>query len=468
MTLLAGKRVLLLEDEGLLRKALAAYLERQGADVLAVVNLGEARRVLAGESFDWALCDINLPDGSGLDLLREGAFAPTTGVVVMTAEGGLDSAVAALRAGAGDYLSKPFEPDELPLVFRRLDHNRRRARIEEHERARSEAGDAVVFFGRRLALIAEQMRRILEADARLQRHLPPILIEGETGTGKSSLARWIHRQGPRAAQPWIEINCSTLPENLAESELFGHEKGAFTDARQARIGLFEAADGGSLFLDEIGSLAPGVQAKVLSAIEERTIRRLGGNRTIAVDVRLIAASLRPLGEMVAAGQFREDLFHRLDLLRLRLPPLRAFPEDIPGLAEHLLDDLRRRYRLPRVTIGAAGAARLQAHGWPGNVRELRHELERALIYLEGEELNFAQLAQGGTGVPATAAAGDPGSLLNAAFCIPATGFAFERELESLTATVIAQALQRCNGNVSAAARLLGVSRDFVRYRIAPG
>ena len=220
------------------------------------------------------------------------------------------------------------------------------------------------------------------------------MIEGETGTGKTSIARWLHHHGPRAAGPLVEVNCPALPESLAESELFGHERGAFTDAKSARMGLFEAAKGGTLFLDELASLSLGLQAKVLKAIEDRRIRRLGGNREIDVDVRIIAASNRDLGQAVEAGEFRDDLHHRLSLFRLKIPPLRDRGDDILTLAEHLLTQLCQRHRVAPKAISPSGRARLLGHAWHGNVRELSHELERTIVFEDGDEWEFAALPGG--------------------------------------------------------------------------
>jgi len=468
---LKGSSVLVLEDEVFLRRDVAGFLEDRGAEVYEAKNLAEARNCLREVAFDFVLMDINLPDGNSLDLLREGAVSGNSIVVVMTAEGGVETAVDAMRLGAADYLSKPFETGELPIVFERARQGRSLSRIREHElEAAGGGGDAGFFFSEGLTALRAQLDRILDADARMRGAPPAILIEGETGTGKSSIARWIHQNGPRAAAPLIEVNCSTLPDQLAESELFGHEKGAFTDARSSRIGLFEAARGGTLFLDEVASLSPAVQTKLLTAIENRVIRRLGGNRPIAVDVRLIAASLRPVDDLVAEGLFREDLFHRLNLLRLRLPPLRERPGDIPALAERLLKPLKSRYRRPAVTISAAGMQRLCACAWPGNVRELAHELERALIFAESDTLDFAHLGGGASAASAADATASATGLLNPFWQLPAedAGFDFEKALQELTGAVIQRALDACDGNVSAAARLLGVSRDFVRYRLKQG
>ncbi|MGC9452318.1 MAG: sigma-54-dependent transcriptional regulator [Oceanipulchritudo sp.] len=461
--MLTGRQILVLEDETFLRKSICQYLESKGAMTFPSDSLAEARKIMENAELDFALLDINLPDGNGMDLLLEPGFSSNTKVVIMTAEGGIRTAIEAMRRGAGDYLSKPFDPEELPMVFSRVARESVTRRIREHERTSRPDPGKSLFMGRRMERIRGQLEKILLADQRLSEALPPVLIEGETGTGKSTIARWLHENGPRKSAPLIEINCSTLPEALAESELFGHERGAFTDARKERIGLFEAADGGSLFLDEIASLSPAVQAKVLTAIEDGRIRRVGGNTQRRVDVRLLAASLHPLGDLVKNGSFREDLYHRLNLLHVRIPPLREFPGDIPALADHLLEGLKKRYRLPEARISDTGKQRLMQCPWPGNIRELVHELERTLIFSEGDPMDFPHLGKGE--LPQTAPSDPSGSLLNPAWHLPERGFHFEEALQGLTRTVIEEALRQENGNVSAAARRLGVPRDFIRYRM---
>ena len=390
-TSLSNSEILVVEDEPLLRKRLAGYLEKQGADVTAVECIDHARNALSDLSFDFALVDINLPDGLGLDLLREGRFSGNTGVVIMTADGGVDSAVEAMRLGAGEYLTKPFQPEELPIVFERCRLAKKTTRLFQHRRENESQLEETFFFGEGLDSTRKQLERVIQTDERLREGLPPVLIEGETGTGKTSVARWLHHRGPRSEQSLVEVNCSTLPETLAESELFGHERGAFTDAKTARIGLFEAADGGTLFLDEIPSLSPAIQAKVLTAVEDSKIRRVGGNKEITVNVRLIAATNQRLRRMVEEGAFREDLFHRLDLLRIVIPPLRDRGNDIFKLAEFLLGQISRRYRMEKPAISGSGRNRLLAYKWPGNVRELAHELERSVILSDSEVLNFDHL-----------------------------------------------------------------------------
>jgi DNA-binding NtrC family response regulator len=451
-----GCDVLLLEDDAALRRRLAAHLRGLGAEVTEAGRLDEARRLLDTMRFEYALIDLHLPDGEGLELLRAGAFSENTAVVVMTAFGGVKHAVEAIRLGASDYLTKPFELEQVPLAFLRSRHSRMSARRDEHrERGR---GDAEFFFGTTLGPLRARLEAILAAERRLGQRLPPILIEGETGTGKSRLAAWLHAGGPRAGQPFIQVNCAALPDTLAEAELFGHERGAFTDAKRGRLGLFEAADGGTLFLDEIGSLSAGTQAKLLTAIEDGVIRRLGGAREIRVDVRVIAASNQPLAGLVKEGKFREDLYHRLHLLQVTLPPLRERNGDIVPLARHLLASLAAKHRVGPLAFSAAAEAGLLAHAWPGNIRELSHEIERAIIFASGPTLDLATLAPPGTAARET---GGP-AWRNPAWRLPESGFAVDEVIDAL----VAEALRETNQNVSAAARRLGVTREFLRYRLA--
>jgi len=450
---LAGLTLLLLEDETLLRKRLAGFLEQEGAEVTAVPSVAAARQALDAVTFEAALIDVNLADGRGTDLLRDKLFSPTTNVIVMTAEGGVSGAIEALRAGAADYLVKPFDFEELPV---RLAHARRSRQVKRADEFRRGQENELVF-GDSLAAVREQLAKITAADRRLTGYLPPVLIEGETGTGKTAIARWIHRNGPRADEPLVELNCSALPDALAEAELFGHERGAFTDAKAARIGLMEAADGGTLFLDELPSLAQGLQAKLLTALEDHMLRRVGASRAIPVDARIIAATNADLASLVAAGKFRADLLHRLDLFRVQLPPLRKRGQDIIVLAEELLARVARRYGMKVPGIPAEGRARLLAYAWPGNVRELAHEVERAIVFGGDRGLTFAKL-----GANAAPAAGDGGSgWLRSDFIFPESGFSLETAIDELVGHAVTQA----GGNVSAAARLLGVSRDVVRYRL---
>jgi len=455
-TYLTGLSIFLLEDDLLLRRRLQARLERLGAEVTGAGTLAEARELLARVNADFALLDVNLPDGKVTDLLRESPFPAHTGLIVMTAEGALEGAVEAMRLGVQDYLVKPFDAAELPLALDRARRSRQIQRVQEHRRHQDQLDP--LFFDRSLASLQQQLERILAADRRMGETLPPVLIQGETGTGKTTVARWLHRHGPRANQELVEVNCSALPDALAESELFGHERGAFTDARSARIGLFEAAGGGTLFLDELPSLSPALQAKVLTAIEDRSIRRVGGNRTIHVDVRVLAATNRDLRELVRQGAFREDLFHRLDLYRVQLPPLRERTADLLELAVRIMERICQRHRLPTRAITELGKRRLLTYPWPGNIRELAHELERAIVFEDNPELDFPHLLPESEPLALLPAARD--WLNEPALFRKASPFSLETGIDR----IIAAALKQTDGNVSAAARLLDVPRDYIRYR----
>lgn len=473
--LLSLTTALVVEDDSRLRRRITSYLESLGAMVHAADSLQVAKDILQKEELDFALMDVHLPDGNGLDLLD--AVSDSTGAVIMTAEGGMETVVRAMQLGAQDYLAKPFDLKELPIVFRRIQKQQRTQRVEARRVEERKEASGGVLFGKSLEPLKRQLEKILEADRRLQTAPPPVLLLGETGSGKTSFARWIHQNGPRSSAPFIELNCSALPENLVEAELFGAEKGAFTDARSARIGLFEAADGGTLFLDELSSLPVQLQAKVLTAIEDLKIRRLGSHREIKVDVRLIAASNQDLTELIQRGEFREDLYHRLDLFRLVLPPLRERKEDLQELAEYYIEKICRKHHLPRRTLSSTALQKIQAHSWPGNIRELTHELERAVVLEEGDELELSCLSVPGIqGDSSSSVAGQNSSDLssresiakngdddwwNANYVFPESGF----DMESAILRIIRSALDQAHGNVTAAARLLGVNRDYIRYRL---
>ncbi len=453
-----GRRLLIVEDDLTLRKRLLALLMQSEAEVRAVGSLAEARAEAAAADHDMVLLDVNLPDGNGLDLLREHLFPETTPVVVMTGQGDIETVIQALRNGAADYLAKPFDPFQLPLVFERCKQRREARRRLEHERVHSLPRNGDMFFGASMEPIRLQVVRILDVDHRMGDRPAPLLIVGETGTGKTTLARQIHYAGPRAERPFVDLNCATLSDGLIESELFGHERGAFTDAKGTRIGLFEAADGGTLLLDEIASLPLASQAKLLTAIEDGCIRRVGGNQRIEIDVRLIAASLDDLQQKVAENTFRADLYHRLNVIRIDLPPLRRGAGDLIALANHLLAPIRRQYRTPHAEISPRGVQRILAYPWPGNVRELKHELERQVVLHGDGPLDLDTLPEAMTASPA----GVPDDWLHPGWRFPEDGFSIEQAEMRL----IRLALRQTGDNVSAAARLLGVNRDFLRYRLA--
>ena len=453
------KEILLLEDDLLLGKRIVAFLEKNGAEITHCQSLEEARRALTDLSFDAALFDLNLPDGDCLELLRDGIVPQNTSTVLMTGEGGIRSAVEAIQLGASDYLSKPFDLDELPYILARADNRKKNVRLNQHNREQEKKKTDDLFFKGCFAEDLEQLEKILRADRRLKANLPPLLLNGPTGSGKSTYARWIHTRGPRSENPFVEVNCSAIPENLIESELFGHEKGAFTDAKSARIGLFEAADEGTLFLDEIASLSLAAQAKVLLATENGIIRRVGGTKEIHVNIRIIAAANQDLRQMIQSREFREDLFHRLDLLRINIPELKTRGTDILLIAEHFLSVLSKKYRLPVPKISKSSEDFILSHDWPGNTRELIHDLERALVMSEkGKELELSNDPQRSFKNNEILTDND---WLNPSFIFPRDGFDLEKELLRL----IERAISQANGNISEAARLLGVPRDYIRYRL---
>ncbi len=455
-SLLSGREILVVDDEPLLRKRLARFLDEGGANVVSVGSFEEAKNALLSMPFDYALLDVHLPDGLGVDLLD---FAKDTSCVVMTADGGWEIAVEAMKRGAADYMAKPFELPEVPLILARCAKAKRSRRSREH-RIEMEAGSGEgLFWGKSLAGLKESLDRILASDRRLTSRLPPILLEGETGTGKSTFARWLHDNGTRRDAELIVVNCAALPENLAESELFGHEKGAFTDAKAKRIGLFEAADGGTLFLDEIASLSPALQAKVLIAIEEGKIRRVGGVSEILVDARVIAASNRDLEALTREGAFRDDLFHRLNLLHIRIPPLRERRDDLMRLVEHLGNSLALRYQIDGFSISEKGRNQILSHNWPGNLRELAHEVERAIILGDPSNAEFPSLSPAEVDSLLPGDSGDS-DWLNPRWDFPEEGIDLEGAIDRL----IDLAIEKCGGNVTQASRLLRVPRDYIRYR----
>lgn len=445
----------MLEDDTFLSKRLVAQLESVDAEVTSCSSIKEAEKVLKSCSFDFALMDLNLPDGESLDLLRDQKIPSNTLTILMTAEGGIQSAVEAMRLGASDYLSKPFDIEEIPLLFLKSEKDRKNQRLIQHSLEKRREKTANLYFEGSFADDLMQLRKVTEVDQRLATDLPPILIDGPTGSGKSTYAKWIHDNGPRQDAPFVAINCSAIPDNLVESELFGHEKGAFTDAKNARIGLFEAADQGTLFLDEIVGLSSEAQSKLLLALENKIIRRVGGTKEIKIDVRIIGAANQDLREMIKKGSFREDLFHRLDLLRIKIPPLATRAKDLAGLAEHLLSSLASKYKLPIPLISPESLKFLISNPWTGNIRELIHELERSLILTEpGNTLEIRTNHS-------LHSNRKPDDWLNENFSFPESGFNLENEIIRL----IQMAISQTDGNISEAARLLGVPRDYIRYRL---
>ena len=430
--------LLLVEDERLLRWALKRRLQNAGHIVDEASTLAEAEEHLRRRRPEVVILDINLPDGNGIDFLAEQheKLSEST-VVVVTADGRVEDAVRAMKLGAWDFLSKPVDQDELlRLVNRATAVHRDKLEVEVSRRAREKQSSVKVIAE------SQSMQDVLRlAMTVASASNTTVLIQGETGAGKEVVARYIHANSPRANAPLQAINCAAVPETLMESELFGHEKGAFTDAKISRKGLFELADGGTVVLDEIGELPPALQAKLLRFLEERTLRRLGGVREIAVDVRVLALTNRSL----ASGTFREDLFYRLNVFPITVPALRDRKEDILPLALDFAQQFGAMCGKRFVEIAPELQERLLAHPWTGNVRELRNLMERASIMESGPVLHGHTLP-----LEISSAAAPPDSII---------------PLEEIEFIMVQRALRASNGNQSQAARLLQVSRDQLRYRV---
>jgi two-component system response regulator AtoC len=442
----ARPTVLVVDDEDLVRWSLGERLKLEDCDVVGAGTVAEAR-ARWDEGVDLVLLDHRLPDGEGLALLGELRQAdPDLPVVLMTAFSSVRDAVAAMKEGAFHYLAKPFDLDDVvPVVHQALETTRLRRELR-HLRARHgvRSIEAIVGESPAMRAVKETLRKVAGSPA------STVLLTGESGTGKDLAARAIHETSDRAARPFMVVTCSAVPESLLESEFFGHERGAFTDARQQRKGLFELADGGTVYLDEIGEMTPALQAKLLRFLEEKAFKRVGGSRDVTVDVRVVAATNRDLDAEVRQGRFREDLYYRLNVLPVRLPPLREREGDVPLLARHFLAGFNREFRKHLREIETDAFRRLEAHRWPGNVRELRNVLERAVLLSEGATLGAADLPALG------APPGAPGPL-----SLPPGGL----DLADLERRFVIEALERAGGSPTRAAGLLGMSRDQIRYRV---
>ena len=455
--------VLIIEDEALLAKNLKTYLERQGYEA-AIAGTGEAGLAQL-DTFrpDLVLLDYQLPQMSGLEVLerlrRQDRQLKT---IVITGQGTVDIAVKAMKAGAYDYLAKPVALSEMKLLIEKaLGDERRDGTLSYYQHREASASGVAKLLGDSppMRALKTTLHQLIEAERRLTEGDPPaVLISGETGTGKELVARALHYDGPRKEHPFLEVNCAAIPGPLLESELWGHERGAFTDAKERKPGLVESAHGGSLFLDEIGEIDGATQVKLLKLLEEKMVRRLGGLREQRVNVRIIAATNQDLERMVRDGTFRADLFFRLRIFHIHLPPLRDRGPDILLLAQAVLAQLGARYGKPHLRFSPEAEAGLLQYGWPGNVRELRNTLEQTILLAPGPVIEPAQLAFCHTLAPAPPAAPPAAP---ARLRLPDAGM----HLETVERTLVAQALETTKGNVTQAARLLGLSRDTLRYRM---
>jgi DNA-binding NtrC family response regulator len=451
--------ILIVEDEAVLARNLQKTFARAGFDVYHAATLGDALRLVDEVHPDVMLMDLRLPDGSGLEALPAVlAREPEVAVIMMTAYGSVDDAVQAMRQGARDFVLKPFQLDEIRLRVERAIGAARARREVAYYRGREAAAGDILGDSPAMERVRALVARVARATGPAGTPAPTVLLVGETGSGKGHVARAIHASGGRRDGPFIEVNCTALPEQLVEAELFGHERGAFTDAKTARLGLFETADGGTIFLDEIGHVPPALQAKFLKVVEEKTVRRVGASTGRAVDVQVIAATSRNLEAAVAAGDFREDLYQRLAVAVVRVPPLRECGDDAVVLGRLFLDRAARRYGLPPRRLTREAEDALRAYGWPGNVRELQNVMERVVLFTDDDPVGAAAL-----GLPATSAAAAvsvaPGGQVHIDF--PEHGVS----LEAVERALLVAALERTGGNQSKAARLLAVSRDTLRYRM---
>lgn len=460
-------KILVIDDEVVFARSVAHALSRNGHECWSLASAEEGIASLEAHRPDIILLDVKLAGMSGLEALRKlTSLDPDLIVIIVTAYSSVQSAVAAMKDGAYDYIQKPIDHDELGFVIEKaLETHRLRERLSYFQRKEIQqaAHGEIIGASPRIIQVTELIERIAHLDPGSAGELPTVLLQGETGTGKDLVARAIHRQGSLAGQPFVEIECTSIPKELAEAELFGYEKGAFTSATTTKPGLIEAADGGTLFLDEIGELGLELQAKLLKAIERRQIRRVGSLRERKINVRIIAATNRNLEAAVKAGAFRPDLYYRLKVLTIELPPLRERGEDVILLANHFLKQLTHKYSLATRRFTEAALQALRMYRWPGNIRELVHLIERALLASDEEEIGPSALGLDTT-LPVVASqkrnhqTGADGVLQ---IQFPEQGV----DLEEVERELIRQALDLTDGNVTEAARKLNIGREALRYRI---
>ncbi len=435
-------RILIVDDERSIRDFLSILLEQEGYSVRTAEDVSSGRQRLQDEVPDLVMCDLKLPDGTGLEVLEDARRRQLEcPFIIITAHTTPQHALEAHRAGAAEYLSKPFNVDELKLIVDKLLHQR--------AASTGEVG-ATEFIGS-----SEPMRRILDQIPRVAATPSTVLITGESGTGKELLARAIHTASPRADGPFQSVNCGAMPEGLLESELFGHVRGAFTGAVRDHAGLFAQADGGSLFLDEIGEMTLPMQVKLLRVLQDRRVRPVGGTREIEIDVRVMAATNRDLERDVAEGRFREDLYYRLNVIQVHLPPLRQRGDDLPELARHFVSRTCTRFGVPEKRLTADALRVLQAYHWPGNVRELENVIERTVALESSEILSSGSLPEHLRGAP--------GRRSFDQISLPEEGLDLEEFLDDVRLSLMRQALDKTGGQQKRAAELLRLSYRAFRY-----
>ncbi len=445
------KRILVVDDEESIRVTLSALLSHRGYHVVAAPDARTALKKLDEEEIDFVLADVRMPDMDGIELTRQiiAREVPIT-VIVMSAYGSVDNAIEAMKAGAYDYITKPFKTDEVILTLAKAEE--RESLRRENARLKAEMVGRHDFDG--IIARSEPMEKIFKMISKVSDYKSTVLITGESGTGKELIARAIHKSSSRKNGPFVAINCGAIPETLLESELFGHKRGAFTDAHHDKRGLFAEAEGGSLLLDEVGELPLTLQVKLLRVLQESTVRQLGDTKDTNVDVRIIAATVRNLGEDVKAGRFREDLFYRLNVLPLHLPPLRERADDIPLLIEHFITRHNERLGTSISGVNTDAERMLIAYAWPGNVRELENSIERAMVLSEGEQLTADDLPKRiqETRDPIRMTLGSGELSVKKTFRI------IEEEL-------IRRALAKTGGNRTVAAKHLEISHRALLYKI---
>ncbi len=442
---------LVVDDEPDIRELLDITLSRMEIHCVTAPTLEEARRLLQHQAFQLCLTDMNLPDGNGIDLVTwMQTHCPDTPVAVITAYGSMDAAISALKCGAFDFVSKPVE---LPRLRELVQSALRLPREANGQAGQSLQDNDELLLGESAEI--EHLRRQARKVARSQ---APVYISGESGSGKELVARLIHQNGPRREQPFVPVNCGAIPEELMESEFFGHRKGSFTGANEHKDGLFQAAHNGTLFLDEVADLPLSMQVKLLRAIQEKAVRPVGASEEVTVDVRVLSATHRNLASLVEEGEFRQDLFYRINVIELRVPPLRERPTDIPLLSQHILRKLAEECDLAAPQLADDALTALQAYPFPGNVRELENSLERAFTLSEGDVIRAEDLQLNHTP--------RPGSSEQDALPITPDGeMDLEHYLESIERQAIDKALEATGGNKTAAAKKLGISFRALRYKL---